>query len=358
MPVYKDERTDTWFVQTAFHDSEGKRVRKTKRGFDTKREGQEWERDFIAQHEGSLEMTFASFYKLYEQDRRPRLKLNTWLTKDAIIQGKILPFFGKMPMSQITPRDVTRWQNELVEGGKKEGQAFSKAYLRTLSNQLAAIFNHAVRFYDLRSNPMVGTVRMGGGAGRPEMKFWTKDEYLAFAEEIQDKPMAYTAFEILYWTGIREGELLALTPSDIDLGAHELSVTKSYQRLKGKDVVTDPKTPKSVRVVSMPEFLCDEVAEYIDFGGTAPDQRLFPVTKSFLYSEMQRGSAKAGVKPIRVHDLRHSHVSLLIDMGFSVLAIADRMGHESIDITYRYAHLFPDKQRKMAEGLDRTRAEA
>lgn len=88
-----------------------------------------------------------------------------------------------------------------------------------------------------------------------------------------------------------------------------------------------------------------------------PDQRIFEVTKSYLHHEMDRGAKAAGVKRIRIHDLRHSHVSLLIEMGFSALAIADRVGHESVDITYKYAHLFPSKQQEMAQKLDMERKE-
>ena len=87
------------------------------------------------------------------------------------------------------------------------------------------------------------------------------------------------------------------------------------------------------------------------------DDRMFPVTKSYLHREMNRGAKEAGVKRIRIHDIRHSHVSLLIDMGFSATAIADRVGHESIDITYNYAHLFPSKQAEMADKLDMERGE-
>ena len=79
---------------------------------------------------------------------------------------------------------------------------------------------------------------------------------------------------------------------------------------------------------------------------------IFPISKSYLHHEMDRGAKQAGVKRIRIHDLRHSHVSLLIEMGFSALAIADRLGHESIDVTYRYAHLFPSKQKDMADRLN------
>ncbi|CAK7017651.1 MAG: hypothetical protein PEGG_00720 [Paraeggerthella hongkongensis] len=185
-----------------------------------------------------------------------------------------------------------------------------------------------------------------------EMRFWTKAEYLRFSEAVMDKPVSFMAFEVLYWTGVREGELLALVPGDFDFANAKLRITKSYQRIRGADVVTCPKTPKSVRTIDLPRFLCEEFAEHLELEEVGDGERVFPVTKGFLYHEMDRGSQIAGVERIRIHDIRHSHVSLLVDLGFSVLAIADRMGHESIDITYRYAHLFPTKQAGMAKRLE------
>ena len=168
--------------------------------------------------------------------------------------------------------------------------------------------------------------------------------------------MSYYAFEMLYWCGIREGELLALTPADFDFEAQTVRINKSYQRLKGQDVITTPKTKKSNRVIQMPDFLCDEMQDYLkQFYGAEPDSRIFPVSKHYLKHEMERGCKVTGVKKIRVHDIRHSHVSLLIDMGFSALAIADWVGHESIHITYRYAHLFPTRQKEMAQKLSMER---
>ena len=106
----------------------------------------------------------------------------------------------------------------------------------------------------------------------------------------------------------------------------------------------------------MPEFLTEEIKEYIDsFYKLKPKDLIFNFSKSYLHHEMDRGSKKAQVKRIRIHDLRHSHVSLLIELGFSATAIADRVGHESIDITYRYAHLFPSKQKEMAMSLTQVR---
>ena len=154
------------------------------------------------------------------------------------------------------------------------------------------------------------------------------------------------------------GELLALTPKDIDFEKQTLTINKSYQRLNGRDVITTPKTKKSNRVIKMPKFLCEEMQEYIGMlYEVNENDRLFPITKYYLHHEMDRGAKLAGVKRIRIHDLRHSAISLLIEMGFSALAIAERVGHESIDITYRYAHLIPTKQTEMANKLDVERME-
>lgn len=144
-----------------------------------------------------------------------------------------------------------------------------------------------------------------------------------------------------------------MTPADFNFDKETVTINKSYQRLKGQDVITSPKTKKSNRTIKMPKFLCEEMKEYLGMlYGLKKKDRIFTVTKSYLHHEMDRGAKAAGVKRIRIHDLRHSHISLLIDMGFSAVAIADRVGHESIDITYQYAHLFPSKQIEMAEKLD------
>ena len=170
--------------------------------------------------------------------------------------------------------------------------------------------------------------------------------------------MSYYAFEMLYWCGIREGELLALTPADFNFTKKTVRINKTYQRIHGQDLITSPKTRKSVRTVEMPDFLCDEMQDYLkSLYKVQKNERIFPITKSYLQHEMRRGSKEADVKRIRIHDLRHSHISLLIDMGFSAVAIADRVGHESIDITFRYAHMFPSRQVDMAQRLNNERME-
>ena len=283
---------------------------------------------------------------------KTRLKENTWATKDHIIRTKLLPYFGRLKMCNITAQQIITWQNEMLNHKDENGKPYSPVYLKTVHNQLSAIFNHAVRYYNLRENPCKKAGSMGKKKNR-EMMFWTKEQYLKFAEVMMDKPLSFYAFEMLYWCGIREGELLALTPADFDFEAGTVKISKSYQRLHGKDVITTPKTKKSNRTIKMPNFLCDEMKDYLGMlYGIKKKERIFTITKSYLHHEMDRGAKSAGVKRIRIHDLRHSHISLLIDMGFSAVAIADRVGHESIEITYRYAHLFPSKQTEMADKLD------
>ena len=357
MAAFKNKDNGTWYVQFRYTDWKGERQQKLKRGFATKREALEWEREFLMEKQADVNMTFESFVALYERDIKPKLKLNTWLTKESIIKKKILPYFAKRKLSEITAKDIMRWQNEIREMRDCHGKPLSKTYLKTVHNQLSAIFNHAARFYGLNINPARQAGNMGAEE-RKEMLFWTREEYTRFSEAMMDKPLSFYAFEVLYWCGIREGELLALTPADFDFEKQTVSITKSYQRIKGQDIITDPKTAKSNRVVKMPDFLSQEIQDFIgQLYGIAEHDRMFMITKSYLHHEMDRGAKESGVKRIRIHDLRHSHISLLIEMGFSAVAIADRVGHESIDITYRYAHLFPSTQNEMADRLSDLRSD-
>lgn len=308
MPIFKNEDNGTWYVMARYTDWKGERKQKCKRGFATKREAQEWERTFQQQTTADMDMSFEAFVELYSKDIKSRLKESTWQTKENIINTKILPYFGKRKISEITTKDVIAWQNELLAYRDEKKKPFSQTYLKTLHNQLSAIFNHAVRFYDLRSNPASKAGNMGSEE-RKEMLFWTKEEYQKFSEAMMDKPISYYAFQMLYWCGIREGELLALTPADFDFEKGTVKISKSYQRLNGRDVITSPKTKKSNRTIKMPQFLCEEMQECISMMyGLKKKDRIFTITKYYLHHEMDRGSKQAGVKRIRIHDLRHPYV--------------------------------------------------
>lgn len=205
MAAYKDEQRGTWYVSFHYYDWTGKNCRKVKRGFKTKREATEWERHFRMKEAAELDMTFEDFVKAYTRDMKPKLKHNTWLTKEHILRTKLLPYFKDKKMRDIRPKDIIQWQNEQISYRDEKGKPYAPTYLKTLQSELSALFNHAVRFYELKSNPVVKAGSLGKGKAE-EMLFWTKEEYLKFIEAIKDKPYSYHAFQILYWCGLRVGD--------------------------------------------------------------------------------------------------------------------------------------------------------
>ncbi len=354
MAVYKDNATGKWRVIYRFTNWKGERKQTQKRGFATKREAQAWEHEAMLKQGAKLDMTFGSFFEVYEADKKQRVKESTWESKSHVIRTKILPYFENRKIAEIEAKDVIAWQNELMAYRDEKGKPYSADYLRTIHAQLTAIFNHAVNFYNLPYNPArrAGTI---GSEAVKEMDFWTKEEYLKFSEAMMDKPRSYYAFEMLYWCGMRSGELMALTRADFNEEERTLDINKSYQRIKGRDIITEPKTEKSKRVVALPDFLTEDLKEYVEkMYGMKDTDRLFPFTKSYLEHEMIRGVKLSGVKKIRLHDLRHSHASLLISkLGAQPSFDIKRLGHEKIQTTLNtYSHLYPDQSRSLADQLD------
>jgi len=353
MPAYKDEKTGKWFAKFYYTNWQGIKKQKWKRGFATKKEALGFERDFLEKQSANPDMTFQNLYEIYMEDMAARLKQSTLLTKKAVLQTHILPFFGSKPINEIKASDVRRWQAKLMSSPNN----YSQTYLKKINTELNSIINYAKRFYNLNTNPCgkAGTI---GKAKAEEMDYWTYDEYIAFREGVKDKSLSYICFEVLYWTGIREGELLALSPADIDLDNKTISINRTYQRIEGKDVFTSPKTRKSKRKIPIPDFLCQELSDYIQSRYMLDaDESLFPVTKSYLSHEMIRGCKNTGVKKIRIHDIRHSHASLLINQGCDALMLADRLGHEKVSTTLNtYSHLFPHKQQELVHSLESLQA--
>ena len=291
------------------------------------------------------DITFADFYEIYLHDMEVRLKPASLSSKQHIFAEKILPFFGPLPMKSITTQHVRKWQSVILR------QNYSSAHQQLIDSQLSAMMNYAQRYYDFQ-NPCKKAGHIGGVKSK-KLNFWTPEEYTRFISCFSNDPEAFTAFEILYWTGMRQGELLALTPRDIDAARHEIRISKSYTQIDGKDIISTPKTKKSERNVGIPQFLLDEILVYIRARLIGPDSRLFERTRHYLFFKLRKGCEDSGVRQIRTHDLRHSHVSLLINAGFSALDIAERVGHESVSTTLDvYAHLFPDQQQMLIDRLE------
>ena len=186
MPANKDKKTGKWNSTFYYTDWTGKKIKKMKRGFATKGEALDWERHFLLEKASSLDMTFGDFYKRYKEDVQPKVRENTWRSKEYVIEQKILPYFKDLVMREITPRDILTWQNEMRSLSTSEGNSFSGTYLRTMQAQLSAIFNHAVKYYELPRNPAVLAGPLGQNHA-DEMLFWTKDEYMTFIPAMANK---------------------------------------------------------------------------------------------------------------------------------------------------------------------------
>ena len=167
-----------------------------------------------------------------------------------------------MKMSEIKLVVVKKWHNVLLNIENAEGGAYKPTYLKSIHAQLSCMFNHAVKYYGLRQNPCKVTGRIGKHRSDEEVEFWTKEEYLQFIEAVKDKDISFYAFEILYWTGIRLGELRALTKADFVFDKKTIRISKSAQRINGEEIITDPKTPKSKRTIMLPDFLIKELKDY------------------------------------------------------------------------------------------------
>ena len=348
MPVYKDEKRNTWYCKCNYRDWLGESKSKMKRGFVTKKEALEWEREFLQRQSASMDMKLSSFVDVYFDDKAPRLKERSIMTKRTLIETKILPYFGDKQMNEITAVDIIKWQNALLN------QEYKPTYLRMIQNQLTALFNHAERFYDLKDNPCKKVDKMGR-ANAKELNFWTKDEFEVFIQCFTEEEEMYRIiFLMLFWLGCRVGELLALTESDIDLEGGTVSISKTYFRRNKTDYITAPKTESSNRKITIPQFLQDEIKQFLDRQyELMPEERIFPITDRAIQKKMKQKTEQAKLKPIRVHDLRHSHIALLIEKGMQPLVIAQRVGHDSVNTTMNiYGHLYPNKQKQVADLLN------
>ena len=352
MSAYKHKTRNTWIAAFSYVDWQGNRQRKKKEGFKRKCDALEYERNFIEQSKADCQILFKNLAAAYLDDGATRQKPTTTKGKRYAFEQKILSYFGDMQVSDITPNTVREWQNALMSYKKEDGGTYAPTYLRTLNSQLSAVFNYAVRYHGLRANP----VRLCGSIGHlrsDAVQFWTLDEFKQFLTAVTD-PAQRLMFSTMFYTGIRCGELLALRLDDFNMEERTLRICRNYARQDGKDLLLEPKTPKSKRLITIPQKLCEEVSTYAGrLYGYHSNQRLFPVSKFALTRAKDKACEKSGVKQIRLHDFRHSHASLLIEMGYPPLLISERLGHEKIETTLQiYGHLYPNKHSTVANHLN------
>ncbi len=353
MPTYKDKERGTWYASFYYEDWTGQKKRKVKRGFKTQREAKQFETEFKAQNAADPTMTFESLYALYVKDSANRKRETTQIQNESVYRVHILPYFKDKPINEITPGDVRVWQNTLMSAiNPRSGKPYSPTYLRTLNSGLSKILNYAVKYQNLSRNPCLLNEPMGEKK-RAKFDFWTLDEFNNFIKE-ETLPAYHLCYNILFWTGMREGEMLALTPAKILHEKKALKIDQTFHIIKGKQCVGPPKSKNGIREVPIPDFLYAEIVEYLEsIYGIQEDERIFYFGKSAVNREFHHITEVCGNRRIRVHDLRHSHVSMLIKLGYRTHAIADRIGDTPEEVDKTYAHLYPDTADEIANELSK-----
>jgi phage integrase len=346
MPAYKNEKTGKWETLFYYTDYKNEKRKKHRRGFNTKKEALEFEREFLTQSQFSIEMTFKSLYSLYQEDMESRIKKTTMETKEYIVKKRILPFFENMKVKEIKPIHIRKWQSDLLKTD------YSKTYLKSIYNQLTAIFNYAVRFHNLDKNPchVAGSI---GKKDADEMQILTLQEFNKMIDYVTDKENKFF-YIILFWTGMRKGELLALTYEDVDFENKTISINKNFQIVRGEKVITDPKTPKSKRVIAVNDIVLNCIKEMWDTTYKAnKTDTIFYVSKYSLKRQLDTACKRAKVPKIRIHDLRHSHASYLLSNGINIVILSRRLGHEKVQTTLNiYCHICPSSEDRLNDVLN------
>ena len=357
----------------------GKVKNSCKRGFKLKREAEDWIVDELPALIARLEqkrktidtMTMDELIEEYRQYIAITARKTTMGTKDNIIQSKILPHFKGKLVVDIEPIDIINWQVEMSKpikkvvktvdkNGKKEKkityERYSRTYLHTINNQIVAIFNYAKTIRKLKVSPCQGVVKMGS-KDAPEREIWEPEDFEKFIKTQEHNPLLYYAYLTLFWTGVREAELLGIRKRDLDLKNGIVYVKEAYHKVED-EVDTRLKNKKSYRTVKIPSFLIEELKDFTEsLGPLEPNSHIFETSKSTLLKHLHEGAAKAGVEDICVHCLRHSYISMCVYNGIPYTTISTQVGHSKFLQTLHYSHSYKNSGDFLVNALEQVKGD-
>lgn len=369
MPSYeKNKSSGLWSCRFREINEYGVIHQRRLSGFATKREAQYGYEDYIKNYERLKEekaaaekkaksdpndLTFDELYKLYLDFKKSRLKESSYYDLEMKNKKWLLPYFSGKKMKEITPALVLEWQKSL--------SGYSYRYVSDLMSHLASIYNFSEKYHNV-TNIMNKVDRPRNLEGKKEMQFWTPEEFEKVIAQIKS-PDYKMLFLTLYITGCRRGEALALTWDDISGKNKTISISKSLGfkiQNNGKNYkVTTPKNTGSNRTIAVPAFLTEELQKYYVWQKANTDSQNFvfggsdPLPPTSIARMLDNAAAAAGVKKIRIHDLRHSCASYLIHKGVSIVAVSRQLGHNNIEQTLNtYSHMLPDDRDMIRNTLD------
>lgn len=350
MSVYRDEKRGTWFFTTRVTTPLGEVKQVKKRGFPTKKEAVEAERFFLTTQNYKDKVTLNEVFASYIKDKENDLKPVTLYKKKLFFEKHILKELGSLDIHELTPLILKKWQNTFLSKNLKNGS------LKDARTKFSSVLNYCVNFYGLKENPFL---KISVPKNKKELQ--NKEEYIVWNIDDFNKAMAVLnsetekmALGLSFWTGIRKGELLALTWEDFDEENEILTISKNKQYIKnGGFIIGTPKNNFS-RTIELSKNICELFKNYKKqkFKGNAKEN-IFPFNQHLLLNIIKKSVELANVPRIRVHDLRHSHASVLIAHNFPIAYISKRLGHSKISITLdAYTHFLEKEAGEIKKKLD------
>lgn len=355
MSVYKDNERGTWYFHAHFRDNEGRYIQRKRRGFKRKKDALAAERELIEsyQRQHSPDITFRELAQIYMEYSIGRKKDNTIYNQNALINKILVPYFDDFKIKDIKPHHLVTFYQSIY-------QKYSNSYMKSIKRNLSAMLNYAVNFYDLTKNVAL-IVDLPQKEEVKTMKFWTLEQFQTFLSVI-DKQIYYTLFNVLFWSGMRKGELLALQYQDIDFENNQIEIKENWNGYK----LTSVKNTSSERIVSLPDHKTESIKDLVKaqknkfgflkqkdfvFALSVPDK---PMSLTNVNKMLKDYTAKTDLPQIRVHHLRHSHASLLINNGVSLYIVSKHLGHSNIQTTANvYGHLYPNSEREIGIMLNK-----
>lgn len=340
----KGEYTGRWNARFTIKLINGNSKRIYKRGFKSKKEALEYEKNMILDNSLGSNIQFRKIVDKYLEYKKMRVKESSFLNLKSIFKN--ITFFDNFILSEITPKIISDFQNELIK-------TYKPSTVKIININLRMLFTWCVRYRNLSHNPFDMVERLKIETSK-EINIITVDEFNQIVEQVNNEDMKLM-FKLLFWTGLRIGEARALKIDDIDFENKTISVTKNYTKLHGKESLTSPKTKRSNRIIRIDDKLVEDIKEYLDKAlYIIDDDFIFRHQKTSYTAKFKKVVLKVLKKDLRIHDLRHSHASFLINNGVDILLISQRLGHSNIAMTLNvYSHLYPSKENETIELINK-----
>ena len=353
MPAYKDSKTGKWYCQFYYEDWKGQRKHKVKRGFERKKDALKYETDFKARTQTdvvTIERLVAGYKAhLESQEELGVIKKSSRINYCFIIDTYISPYFAGVNMEKVKTAHVNKFISELK---RKDGKSLSASMKSAVKVRLKLMYQFAMNNYGLTENPVANTETIKAAKKKPtdvaRSKFMSREDYDMLYDAVKDKYKL--ALNIMYWTGLRIGETLALTPADIK--PYSITVSKTYISIRNEKFLDTPKSGSSIRTVEIPKFLYNEIAEYIE-KMYDKDARLFNYPPVSLQHTIRTMCERLGIERVTPHVLRHSYASNLFNITKDPTVVSKQIGHSNPKITMQvYSHMLPGENRRAVDAME------